>query len=1418
MPEARNNFLKSRMNKDLEQRLVPPGEYRDAKNVMISRSEGDDVGALENVLGNTLINNFKVQPPFDLCCGEEVIGYFMDMINNRIFAFTTNFSDTSTNQLDQFAPTSALCGMYVYDIKTSISTIIVKGYFLNFSKTHFISGVNVIEQYLFWTDNRNQPRKININQALGNPSYYENEDQISVSKYYPFESPLLIKNEVIGLNMVGPFPYGQDYSTGFYNLQPVTPTADTGEGLQVEIDFGCLNISGEITCATLPIRQLGSNYTNGGIYWIVNPSQPQSNWAQCQLITDWVSTMYNRTDKFLPDNIAPNPNYDPDWDGDQNFIKDKFIRFAYRFKFDDGEYSLISPFTQECFVPEQDGYFIKNWSNNGEPAGDGPYTFTEDDEEATYVSTEVKFMQNKINEIDVIFNSPLDNWKQSCAEMNIVEMDIIYKQSNEQSLRIVETIIFDDETGLDSPVFQYKYKSEAPYRTLPQKDLLRVYDKVPVRAKTQEWAENRIIYGNFFDKPTPPDSIDYVVNSTIKEGDYDEDVKKEYQNHTLKQNRSYQAGIVLSDRYGRQSSVILAEDDNSTYFHPYKDGNNAFMGFDWCCEDIFDPSCLSGSNTSFSWYDENATEGNLLGPHGINTPLDTWPGDALNMIFVNPISSSNNPTTGTPGLYMGYGVIDPDQIEWISTGAGCGSASYSVDYFAGQGSGTGMSLTTTAVAGEITAITFDSLGEGYMQGDVFTISDCAGEPASFRLLNLQKPNPLGWYSWKAVVKQVQSDYYNVYTPGILNGYIDGEGPNAGYGEDELIGATPQRPVGHFALYGDNINKIPRDLSLVGPTQNSFRSGRPTVADDPSYYNFINTDGDPFTINPYTVDAETLLKQRDRELELDSGSQINNALINLSPRVLNSSYAFNSNGGNPLTVTKQWYPGQSFSTVVTIGTGVELGLWDPSANPPYNTAPSFYNYEINPLIAKLDIGSSIDAKNCFHVDDELDYFGKKGPSPEAGIVRYHIGEYDVVSGMVGDEYVPGSLNVGGEPVVPSSSHPAPYTKTGEQGSGLLFNITGINDGGSFSANKDIAGPLIDRGISIANTEGQNGVKGMISPSNSYPYEVRWKIIGSGDGNGVVRVQVTKEEWPGDMEPRLAVLETQAIESKLDIYWESSTSGLLSELNKRIIEEDEFTPTNIHGYNGAGTYLPLVYTQNEADNIGVNCFNGLPLCAIAQGGLVNSLTVGGPVTMSIKNVWCNGVDVASRFSLTPSGSLGYYNLVTNDYFVYCDPLLSNTFEFIITVKSPTVTYSIDGTFTYTDINLGSYTLLNSAPYFPGGCPMSFSFSKAAIPGWYNFPIIMIDFLNGTNTGNDIVSQKCGLLWSKISVENSSGVDIVSGPNTWTYIEDTNWLDVALADLNIYFQENIPLDTYTISFYCVDSGNLSSPVCTFDVTVNA
>ena len=72
-------------------------------------------------------------------------------------------------------------------------------------------------------------------------------------------------------------------------------------------------------------------------------------------------------------------------------------------------------------------------------------------------------------------------------------------------------------------------------------------------------------------------------------------------------------------------------------------------------------------------------------------------------------------------------------------------------------------------------------------------------------------NPLGWFSYKVVVKQQEQEYYNVYLPGFVNGY-------------PVIGGASERNKSFFTTaLGDNVNKIPRDLSEVGPTDKDYTS-------------------------------------------------------------------------------------------------------------------------------------------------------------------------------------------------------------------------------------------------------------------------------------------------------------------------------------------------------------------------------------------------------------------------------------------------------------------------------------------------------------------------------------------------------------------------------------------------------------------
>jgi hypothetical protein len=199
MAEIKNTFLQAKMNKDLDDRVIPNGQYRDALNIQIGKSEQDDIGAAQSARGNSLI--IASQEDSSLQC----IGMFMDNNNNRIYRFLTNYTDPVPAQINlpEYANPVPIGGYAMkitsYDTISNTSVTLVEGLFLNFAanKECQITGVNLIEDLLFWTDNRNQPRKINVNLAnptkVTNPTYYTNETQISVAKYAPVEPISLIR-------------------------------------------------------------------------------------------------------------------------------------------------------------------------------------------------------------------------------------------------------------------------------------------------------------------------------------------------------------------------------------------------------------------------------------------------------------------------------------------------------------------------------------------------------------------------------------------------------------------------------------------------------------------------------------------------------------------------------------------------------------------------------------------------------------------------------------------------------------------------------------------------------------------------------------------------------------------------------------------------------------------------------------------------------------------------------------------------------------------------------------------------------------------------------------------------------------------------------------------------------------------------
>ena len=85
MPEIKHQFTGGKMNKDLDERLVPNGEYRDALNIQVSTSEDSDVGTVQNILGNSLIAGQDFIDVNAVC-----VGSIADEKNDKLYYFTSS--------------------------------------------------------------------------------------------------------------------------------------------------------------------------------------------------------------------------------------------------------------------------------------------------------------------------------------------------------------------------------------------------------------------------------------------------------------------------------------------------------------------------------------------------------------------------------------------------------------------------------------------------------------------------------------------------------------------------------------------------------------------------------------------------------------------------------------------------------------------------------------------------------------------------------------------------------------------------------------------------------------------------------------------------------------------------------------------------------------------------------------------------------------------------------------------------------------------------------------------------------------------------------------------------------------------------------------------------------------------------------
>lgn len=407
MADIINTFVGGRMEKDLDERLLPEGLYRDAQNIDIDISEGENVGSARNKLGNTKIADLAT------ISGQTIQ-------NCRTIGATKYDRD---NLIYWLVASDKFDGIYEYNEITGATTRVLQSNKstpstaskLNFSQDYIVTGINYINGFLYWTDNLNAPRKINIARAK---SYSIDDsrilDDISVILAPPLRSPSIV-------------------------------------------------------------------------------------------LTD---------------------------DGtDSNNMSEKFIYFAYRWKYIDDQYSAISPFSAVAFEPNEFNIDYTNGNN--------------------------KALFNLKNNATITFET---------GGLNVKEIQLLMRDTRNNNISIIESFNKKKLLLKDNYTHSFKFKNNKTYTIINSDQVTRLFDNVPLLAKAQDFVGNRLMYGNYtqFYDIKDCSGVDIKINLNLK-SEY-KATNKNTPIQTFRSDRDYEIGIVYLDDYGRTTTVLTSE--NNTHYIP----------------------------------------------------------------------------------------------------------------------------------------------------------------------------------------------------------------------------------------------------------------------------------------------------------------------------------------------------------------------------------------------------------------------------------------------------------------------------------------------------------------------------------------------------------------------------------------------------------------------------------------------------------------------------------------------------------------------------------------------------------------------------------------------------------------------------------------------------------------------------------
>jgi hypothetical protein len=748
---------------------------------------------------------------YHLASNVEIIGYCLDQANNRVFWFVTKFEAEDTGNIRTMPrASSGNCKIIYKDLNGNNEPLtIVSGDFLNFNKKKLIVNTNIIDDLLFWTDDYNQPRKINVQKAIENPTYYNSEDLISLAKVAPYKAPMLIEHintsEVTNSSTlpVNNANVDSDYlEENFVRFSYRYIYEDNEESIMAPFTqtvFRPLN-SGNISTNLADIESEENIVKEG----VVNIMKNDLNDITLRIPLPFDNDLQTENGGFIH-YITPTQS-----DLTTTVALSNSTTFYYAFDT-----------TPILFAV--DNYIIKGIDRTSETNGITRAVITLDDAvnqfPRTFGGEEIAFIEGNgltCNAGDKF--ALVGMWRNKLA---LKKIQILIKESDDAAVRILSEInvsglypnerkkSFEDKIDV-YPVrpeiggniywrycYVYNYKSEKPYKTLPEADIIRVNDQIPVRSKTQELVANRIVFGNFtenYDLPLDESGnkgINYTISTQAK-GDPELNAaipldygllqhnEYSYQYNSIKQNRTYQVGVVLMDKYGRESSVILSTNPN---LNSYTEETDTFTL----------PAVTTDFSSLFNELAGDITTNQTSFVAGTYvSPAFTTSGSGFSGAFTVSVGSSGS-VVSVEVTSAGSNYSSGDTITITNAALGGSTVGENLIITLSDDGLTGHSWTE-----EQRNVFGKSLNIDFRDNRIIPTSD-----------TYSTSNPNGWYAWKLVVKQQEQDYYNVY----VNHAIDN--------------GNSRRDSSYIVLQNDNINKVPRaindaDINRAGVTGSDVR--------------------------------------------------------------------------------------------------------------------------------------------------------------------------------------------------------------------------------------------------------------------------------------------------------------------------------------------------------------------------------------------------------------------------------------------------------------------------------------------------------------------------------------------------------------------------------------------------------------------